>query len=499
MNLKENHNKLLLVRWMMISAQLIITGFAVHWLSMQYQERRLEVVSEISSVWESTQQMMIDSMLMKQYIAPAMDSTAEFNFNFEFNSDSVRKVITTTQITHSGQIPPVVTLPARNSRIVIKLNDSTGIKAANQQPENQLISRNLVLQGVKLFINTHGDSTTSRTATVADWQMKPDTSMLMDSLASRLKMIDPGISIRWVNDSLSKPDRQARTIRYQLITADNQLEAGIEGFNSLVIKGIWPQFLFALLLVLLTAISFFISFRSLKQQLILNQQRSGFIRNMSHELKTPVATVKVALEALRKYNRRNDPVAMEEYLDIAAAEANRLELLIERVMQVSEVNERQVNLNPESIDMDELIRGVLQSFKPRFETEDTRVVYNPPSEVIRTKADRLHIQGVLINLIDNSLKYSETPAHLEVRLSADADYVRIGVADRGKGIPTAYHGRIFEKFFRVPTGDLHNVKGYGLGLSYAEMVIRQHGGKITCSHNPGGGTIIEFTLPVQKL
>lgn len=496
MKATDNLNRLTLVKGIMIAAQVIITGFAVHWLTMQYRERRQEVIGEISAVWESAQQMMIDSMLMKQYITPALDSTTHYNFNFEFDTDSIRKVITTTHIGSEGEAPSIVTLPARKSQIIISLNDSAAEQSVKQQTTRPGITRNLVLQGVKLFVNTHGDSTVNRTAGVADWQMKPDTSLLMDSLIRRLKMLDPGIRSAWITDSLRKTDN-SRTIQFRLITANDDLEAGIEGFSTLVFRGLWPQLLFALLLVAVTATAFVFSFRSMKEQVLLNGQRSGFIRNMSHELKTPVATVKVALEALKKYNRR-DPAVMDEYLNIASAETERLEQLIARVMQVSEVNDRAIGFTHEKVLVDELIQEVLLSFRPLFEENNTMVTYLPPAGPVIALADRLHLQGVLINLLDNSLKYSEPPARIEIGLSAEEGSISVSVADRGKGIPAAYHQRIFEKFFRVPTGDLHNVKGYGLGLAYAEMVIRQHRGKIICRNNPGGGTIFEFTIPVSQ-
>lgn len=497
MKATDNLGRLTLVKGIMIAAQVIITGFAFHWLTMQYRERRQEVIGEISAVWESAEQMMIDSMLMKQYIAPALDSTTHYNFNFEFDTDTIRKVITSAHIGKDGEAPSIVTLPARKSQIIISLNDSVAEHRVKQQTNSPGITRNLVLQGVKLFINTHGDSTVNRTATVADWQMKPDTSLLMDSLSRRLKMLDPGIRTGWITDSLQGAGGNAQKIQFRLITANDELEAGIEGFSTLVFRGLWPQLLFALLLVVVTATAFIFSFRSMKEQVLLNNQRSGFIRNMSHELKTPVATVKVALEALKKYNRR-DPAVMDEYLSIAATETERLEQLIARVMQVSEVNDRVIGYTPENVSMDELIQEVLQSFRPRFEEDNTMVTYLPPAEPVIALADRLHLQGVLINLLDNSLKYSEPPARIEIGLSAEEGSIRVSVADRGKGIPAAYHQRIFEKFFRVPTGDLHNVKGYGLGLAYAEMVIRQHRGKIICRNNPEGGTIFEFTIPVSQ-
>ncbi|MBK6964234.1 MAG: HAMP domain-containing histidine kinase [Bacteroidales bacterium] len=284
-----------------------------------------------------------------------------------------------------------------------------------------------------------------------------------------------------------------------MVTGNTRIDAGVEGYRLVILRGIWPQFIFALLLVLLTASAFILSFRSLKAQVLLNEQRNDFIRNMSHELKTPVATVKVALEALKNFNRRNDPVLMDEYLDMATAETNRLEMLISRVMNISASNGELIKPNPEQTDMGDLIREVLQAFKPRIEAEKAIVTVNLPDESITENIDRLHLQGVILNLIDNSLKYSIPPAEIEIVLSSDKNGIRITVADRGIGIPAEYRSRIFEKFFRVPTGDRHNVKGYGLGLSYAEMVMKQHGGSITYAERSGGGSIFSLTLPIRKI
>jgi two-component system phosphate regulon sensor histidine kinase PhoR len=146
-----------------------------------------------------------------------------------------------------------------------------------------------------------------------------------------------------------------------------------------------------------------------------------------------------------------------------------------------------------------LINEVLISFKPRFDAEKAQLIILLPDEEIKLNIDRLHLQGVMVNLIDNSLKYSKPPVQIEINLVHSADFITLAIADRGIGIPLEYHSRIFGKFFRVPTGETHDVKGYGLGLSYAKLVIEQHGGTIKYSERPGGGSIFEFSLPVSNL
>ena len=186
---------------------------------------------------------------------------------------------------------------------------------------------------------------------------------------------------------------------------------------------------------------------------------------------------------------------MDDYLEMAASETNRLELLIARVMNVSDSNGEAYLPSLETVDINALIQDVLQSMKPRIESENAIVDLHIPEERIILKLDRLHIQGVIMNLIDNSLKYSKQAAEIEIELIREPEIVRVTVSDRGIDIPPEYRARIFENFFRVPTGDLHNVKGYGLGLSYADMVMKQHAGRILYHPRPGGGSIFELIFP----
>jgi len=487
--------KIAFIRLMMIAAQLLLTGFAAHWLNMQYKEREQLVLKDISLAWSASQQQMIDSMLLNQFIEPAMDTSTKFDFRFEFNTDSIHAVVQDKQGASPASSLPPLAIPAGKSQIIVKITDSVDIKTLNKSSEQSYTTRDLVLQGVKLFVNRHADSSGNRPDLSAVWMMNPDTSLLRASFADRLKTLDPNIRISWEADSVIDSIGSRHTIKYHMVAGDQNIEAGIEGYRLLIIRGIWPQVIFALLLILLTAAAFIISFRNLKAQILLNNQRNDFIRNMSHELKTPVATVKVALEALKNFNRRNDPAVMDEYLEMATAETTRLELLINRVMSVSASNGEFIKPDIEPTNLGELIREVVQAFKPRIEDEKAVVKLNLPDEIIIAFIDQLHIQGVIFNLIDNSLKYSTPQADIEIGITEGPNDIKVTVADRGLGIPVEYRHRIFEKFFRVPTGDLHNVKGYGLGLSYAEMVMKQHNGQILFYERPGGGSIFELIFP----
>jgi len=479
----------------MIGTQLLLLGFILHWLNLQYKEREQLLMKNINDAWSASQQQMVDSVLLKEYIEPAMDSSKNIKYRYEINADSMRKGIPTNKITDISVITPGNML-AGNRQIIVRINDSTDLNGTNKKRSQSIMTRNLVLRGVKLFVNQHGDSTGEKTLITENGFVHPDTTLLKTIFDKRISGIDPSMRLTWKTDSIISIKENHQMVSYSIIVGEKNLEAGVKGYRLAIFRDIWPQLVFAVFLILLSAGAFIISFRSLKAQISLNNQRNDFIRNMSHELKTPVATVKVALEALKNFNRRNDPLVMDQYLDMATAEASRLEMMISRVMSVSSGNGEVLEPNTELLNFKKLINEVLDSFKPRLEAENATVIFNLPDDEIKINVDRLHMQGVLINLIDNSLKYGNPPVEIEIDLILSQDCIKVSVSDRGVGIPTEYRNRIFGKFFRVPTGDQHDVKGYGLGLSYAKLVVEQHGGKIKYAERPGGGSIFEFTLPV---
>jgi two-component system phosphate regulon sensor histidine kinase PhoR len=213
---------------------------------------------------------------------------------------------------------------------------------------------------------------------------------------------------------------------------------------------------------------------------------------MSHELKTPIATVKVALEALNNYNFIEDKKRSREYLGMATTEMDRLELLATRVLNTSLLESGKISLQRESYDLKKLVEEVLLAMQPRIDKQQATVSFHPTGNGFVIPIDRLHMQGVLVNLIDNSLKYGVAPVHIDIKLNEHNGAVQLALSDNGPGIPEEYREKVFEKFFRVPSGNRHDTKGYGLGLSYAAQVMRQHNGSINVNNALQGGCV--FTL-----
>lgn len=253
--------------------------------------------------------------------------------------------------------------------------------------------------------------------------------------------------------------------------------------------------LFSIFLVGLTIASLILLYRNLVRQQRMSELKNQFISNITHELKTPIATVSVAIEALQNFSVMNDPGRTREYLDISQHELQRLGLLVDKVLKLSMFEKKEMELKKEPFDVRRLVEEVINSMRIQFEKMQAQVKFITEGENFTMDADKLHITSVVYNLLDNALKYSKQSPVIEVKLVSRQDYIELTVADNGIGIQSAYKDRIFDKFFRVPTGDTHNIKGYGLGLSYVAEVIRRHRGEVYAESEFGRGSRFIAKVP----
>jgi two-component system phosphate regulon sensor histidine kinase PhoR len=264
-------------------------------------------------------------------------------------------------------------------------------------------------------------------------------------------------------------------------------------FSFLIRRIAWP-ILFSVFLVGLTILSFILLYRGLLRQHRLAQIKNDLISNITHELKTPIATVGVAIEALKNFNAIQDPQKTREYLDISQDELQRLGLLVDKVLKLSMFENNQVEIKYELFDLEEVVNEVVTSLRLQLEKNNARITVNTEGNLL-IKGDRMHLQSVVFNLLDNALKYSKGNAAIGVDIKEEKENIILKITDNGIGIPQQYKTKVFEKFFRVPAGDTHNAKGHGLGLSYSAQVIRQHRGSIGLDSHEGLGSTFTITLP----
>jgi len=250
-----------------------------------------------------------------------------------------------------------------------------------------------------------------------------------------------------------------------------------------------PHMSFALFLWVMVGAAFYYIWRNLIRQIKLNALRDEFVSNITHELKTPITTAGVALESL---DMSDDFKSLQSrrYLDICQAELKRLSLLVERIL-----HNGSPQIHYEKIDIRQIVDEVVHHMKLQFDKKQATVEVRQQGEGFLIQGDKAHMCGVLYNLLDNALKYSQAHPVIHVNMMRDNGSVRIVIEDNGIGIDPEYHEKIFEKLYRVPRQDRHDVKGHGLGLSYVADVIKKHHGQIALKSEPGKGSVFSVTLP----
>lgn len=244
--------------------------------------------------------------------------------------------------------------------------------------------------------------------------------------------------------------------------------------------------------------SFFIYMISLfiKQKKI-SEMKTDFINNMTHELKTPISTISLSSQVLKQKNIINQPDRLYRYAEIIEQENNRLKNQVERVLQISFFEADSFKLNFKKVDISLLLKEAMKPFSITLEESGGHI--NFECTEVYAEVDDHHFTNIISNLIENAIKYrGESVPTIDMALSSSNSEVCITLKDKGIGIPEEHLKHIFKKFYRVPTGDRHDVKGFGIGLSYVELVVNKHHGKITIKSVEGEGTSIEIYLPKNQ-
>jgi len=459
--MEETKNRRILI--LMITSQLLLTVFVISWLYTQYRTEKEVLVKELSGFWIDSRDQAIDTMVFMNYVNP---------------------VLLEKKINVSGK--DIITVRINQNAPSDSLGSDTLLKSG--------IADDFLIRSVRMIVSHAGDTSSTGTH-AAGFTVNPDTAMFKKHFSTRLSGAGMRLNIEWEAgvDSGAEGDKK----RHIVINPSTQFpfpEAAVKGYTLYISGKILPQIIFGLLLVFITALAFTLSYRSIRQQAVLNNLRNEFISNITHELKTPVATLSIALESLRRYNMQSDPVVLDEYLRLASQETKRLEELINRVLDHSMLEEHSTMLNIRNTDLGQLISEASGIMKQRLVAGGTITVI-PSPHIINVPCDPLYLKGVIINLIDNSIRYCDKEPQITVSCRSENNFAVIEVTDNGPGIPEEYQSRIFEKFFRLPSENIHNVKGYGLGLSFAALVMKIHKGSISVRNLEEGCSFI-LKLPL---
>lgn len=256
--------------------------------------------------------------------------------------------------------------------------------------------------------------------------------------------------------------------------------------------GIW-SFSSAVLLIVIVFFGYTL-FVILKQKR-LSEIQKDFINNMTHEFKTPISTIAVSTEVLKDTNIAQQPERLLQYATIIENENKRLKQHVERVLQMAKLDKEDVGLKKETVNLHEIIQEVAQSIDLALQERQGSIQLNLNARSSNLPADRHHLTNVIFNLLDNAIKYCTSKPSIAIQTELNAGTLSLTVKDNGIGISDENKRRIFQKFYRVPTGNVHDVKGFGLGLHYVKQIVEAHRGRITVASEPGKGCAFTILLP----
>jgi two-component system, OmpR family, phosphate regulon sensor histidine kinase PhoR len=258
---------------------------------------------------------------------------------------------------------------------------------------------------------------------------------------------------------------------------------------------LWGMLLVSLALVIIIISAFAYSMFTIIRQRKLSELKNDFINNMTHEFKTPISTVSLACQALSDKDFPRTDEMYENYIHIIEDENRRLGVMAEKILQTAILEKGKLALRLETIDLQALIADVIKNIAIQVEIRDGAIYTSFEARNSYLKADKMHLSNVIYNLLDNANKYSPRKPQIHISTSEVEDGILIKVKDNGIGINKVNQKKIFEKLYRVPTGDVHNVKGFGLGLSYVKFVLENHGGNITVESEVNKGSTFTIFLP----
>ncbi len=260
----------------------------------------------------------------------------------------------------------------------------------------------------------------------------------------------------------------------------------------------WKMIAVSVILILAIALSFLYTVTTIFKQKRLSEMKNDFINNMTHEFKTPISTISLACEVLVDKDVEKDMQFQDNYINIINEENKRLGAMAEKILQTAVIEKGQLKLHKELINVHQIIEDVINSIKIQIDYKNGQLISETTARNYYIKADKTHITNVIYNVIDNAIKYTPEKPIININTVSNQKGVIISISDNGIGISKTNQKKIFDKLYRASTGNIHNVKGFGLGLHYVKTIVEFHEGTVSVESELKKGTKIKIFLPFEN-
>ncbi|OJJ14281.1 hypothetical protein BKI52_43130 [marine bacterium AO1-C] len=276
---------------------------------------------------------------------------------------------------------------------------------------------------------------------------------------------------------------------------NNQLLLNFPNEQSFMLKKMWSVLASAFLFIGIIIFCFIFAVNTILKQKKMSDMTKDFINNMTHEFKTPIATVSLACQAMQDPDIQRLPKQMNRYMGMIQEENNRLGQQVEKVLQIARLDREDFKLNITDVDVHQSIKKAIRNIQIQVEKRGGILNTNLQATTAHIQADEMHLTNMIINLLDNANKYSPESPEITIQTQSNDRGVRVMISDKGQGISKEMINKVFDKFYRVPTGNVHNVKGFGLGLSYVKTMVDAHQGEIQVKSEPSKGSTFTLFFP----
>mgnify|MGYP001806988380 CR=1 FL=1 len=492
---------------LIIFSIILLLALQILWLTNSYEKAYFDLRRDINGVFRNTVYQLRDTIFVNT-IQPRIDSVQQ------------RQQITTNRI---EAIQMRALKP--DSMVVRSAASTVQVYISSSDASDSLIKD---LQPLTRSLQNRSEKGMNRSFTI---RIAPD-SLNIDSLQAYFKenlysfSSDLKLSVKEItssdfpfnfqsagNPSAFRWQQDNSDIHHRIFLRDSlntesvrlnphiRYSASLAGVRTLIIKEITPQILFSAVLTLTIITAFVFMYKNIRSQQKLMAQKSDFISNITHELKTPVATVSVAIEALQNFDVGTNPEKSKEYLNIAQHELSRLSAITDNILKTTLLEEGAINIEKQVVNLDIIVEKTISSLSLFIEKSNATLTFEKSEGTFQIVGNMLHLSNVVSNLVENAIKYSIDEPQINIYLTKSNQTILLSIKDKGPGIAKEYHQKVFEKFFRIPTGNVHNIKGYGLGLSYVSSVMKAHHAKISLSsdENKGCEFLLKFSVASNSI
>ncbi len=499
-----------IVVWIITSLLVIsilsITLIQLKWINKTLQIQEKQFVSLVNKILDEIinqyEQREIIFTQQSQIISASPDSSLAFNFE---SNPQIRKILsqkfgsrdTTTKQYYIYQEPQTGNLLSFNDYEFAR-------KISKDQNILYIAELDKKMTGKKINLEHRFNP--------EEFRQKIDSAFLANNIEFEHEMaiLDQNNNIIYKTDGFDFSQAQRETFtktlfphskfytdKYRMILYFKEEERNL--FKSLPALA-YSTIIFTIVLLIITIATIFLIFRQKR----LSELKTQFVNNVSHELKTPIATIQLAAQMLNDESLPFEKERIKEIAGIIKKENERMRYNVEKILQTSVIERGRIRFNKKEIHAHQLIDKVTKSFDLQVKQKNGLLIKNLKAENDLIYVDEVHFTNVLINLLENALKYNEGEPVIEIETENDNNgNILIKIQDNGIGIPRKDLKRIFDQFYRVQHGDVHNYKGFGLGLNYVKKIIDEHDGKITVDSEVGQGSTFTIILPVlnknQKL